>query len=98
MSNINISILQDGDIRKLMWEHCMNIPWCNMKSEITKVDSDIAELTKEITRLQELKLLISYIRSRRLVTFRPDAFLLIRQGILMAQADRPIPMKLKNAF
>ena len=98
MSNDNISILQDGDIRKLIWQHCMNIPWCNIKAEITKIDNDVKDLEEQIERLKELKCLITYIKTRRLVTFRSDAFLLIRQGILLAQAERPIPTSKKNTF
>jgi len=78
--------------------HSMNIPWCNLKSEIQKLDQNVKDMEREIKRFQEMKRMVAYIRGRRLVTFRTDAFQVIRQGILAAQADRGIALRRANGF
>ena len=78
--------------------HCMNIPYCSIKAEIAKLNADERELNKRIKHIKEMRKVIAYIKGRRLVTFRPDAFNIIRQGILRHIAERPIPRSKKNSF
>ena len=67
-------------------------------AEIQKLDQTVADMEREIKRIHEMKRMVSYIRGRRLVTFRTDAFQVIRQGILTAQADRAIALRRANGF
>jgi len=76
----------------------MNVPWCSLKAEIQKLDQSVADMEREIKRFQEMKRMVAYIKGRRLVSFRADAFQVIRQGILTAQGDRGIALKRANGF
>ena len=76
----------------------MTIPFCSIKAEIAKLNADERELNKRIKHIKEMRKVIAYTKGRRLVTFRPDAFNIIRQGILRHIAERPIPRSKKNSF
>ena len=71
----------------------MNVPWCGLKAEIQKLDQTVKDMEREIKRHQEMKRIVAYIKARRLVVFRADAFEVIRQGILTAQSDRAIALR-----